>query len=540
MSRTPLFRRMLETLRTAASPAPAREAVDAAQERASLPRRSALQLGGAAAAMIFTPRLLTACASPTDGGPLGASSLAVKKANASVGIVGAGIAGLACATELKRAGVVATIHEASTRAGGRIFSSMNDPLWGQAFERGGEFIDTPHKTMLGYARQLGLDLEDVAKPKRETFYYLRGQRVAESTLVDEYRVLVGAMHDDLQNVGSPSADTSTPAERDLDNTSLAQYLTTRGAAPNIKALLEVAYAIEYGLEPSKQTCLAFLLFAKASRQSKLRLFGNSSDERYHVVGGNQQITNGLAAALSGQLRYGRKLVAVKKLSDGRIQLTLKEGSSTVTATHDAVVLTLPFHLLRDVQLDASLALPSWKKNAINQTVYGNNSKLMIGFDGRPWIEAGGNGTVYSDLPYLQSCWETSPSTATTTRAILTDYTGGPPSVSLSQSSVQGDVDRFLTNLDKALPGAKARARKDGSGKYVCHLEHWPSNPLSKGAYTANALGYFSNISGNEGKPVGNLYFGGETTDSFDSWQGFMEGGALSGLRTASEVLGDFT
>jgi monoamine oxidase len=38
--------------------------------------------------------------------------------------------------------------------------------------------------------------------------------------------------------------------------------------------------------------------------------------------------------------------------------------------------------------------------------------------------------------------------------------------------------------------------------------------------------------------VGNLYFGGEMTDSFYSWQGFMEGGALSGLRAAAEILRD--
>ena len=44
------------------------------------------------------------------------------------------------------------------------------------------------------------------------------------------------------------------------------------------------------------------------------------------------------------------------------------------------------------------------------------------------------------------------------------------------------------------------------------------------------------IAGNEPKPVGNLFFAGEHTDSFYEWQGFMEGGALSGLRAAAEVL----
>ena len=34
----------------------------------------------------------------------------------------------------------------------------------------------------------------------------------------------------------------------------------------------------------------------------------------------------------------------------------------------------------------------------------------------------------------------------------------------------------------------------------------------------------------------NLFFAGETTDSFYEWQGFMEGGANSGIRAANELL----
>lgn len=539
MARTPLFNKLLDTLRTSASRAPAEEAVEAAREH-SVGRRNLLRMGGVAAAALAAPRLLTACAAPVGTEErLGTSDYALRSVNANIGIVGAGIAGLACATELKRAGVNATIHEAADRVGGRIFSMMNNPAWlGQSFERGGELIDTPHKTMLGYARELGLEVEDITKPARETFYQFGGKRVAESVMVEEYRVLVESMKDDLRRIGAPTADSFTPADREFDRMSFREWLDRRNAPANIKALLDVAYTVEYGVETDRMSSLAFLLFAKASKQSKLRLWGNFSDERYHVVGGNQQIPIGLAARLPGQIKLGRKLLAVKKLSDGRIQLTFNESGRTVTATHDAVVLTLPFHLLRDIQLDASLGLPAWKKNAINLAVSGNNAKLMIGFAGQPWVEQGGNGAAYSDMPYLQTAWETSPGAANGSRAILTDYTGGTLSTTLSPSRVQADCDRFLGNYDVVVPGSKARARRDSSGKYVCHLEHWPSNPLSKGAYTANAPGYFTTIAGNEGKPVGNLYFGGEMTDSFYSWQGFMEGGALSGLRAAAEIMRD--
>jgi monoamine oxidase len=517
------------------------------RERARVGRRKVLEMAGAAAVAIAAPRALAGCAAPSGEGerPAGGARASLRAVNADIGIVGAGIAGIACAYELKRSGVVATIHEASNRIGGRMFSMggafpSNGLDWmGQTIERGGELIDTPHKTIQGYAKELGLRLEDVTKPARETFYMFDGQRIPESTMVDEYRALVDGMRDDLRQIGAPTAQSFTPYERTLDNMSLAQWLDTRNAGANIKKLLTVAYCIEYGVEADKMSCLAFLLFAKASRQSKIRLWGNFSDERYHTIGGNQQIPEGLAARLPGQLRMGRKLLAAKKLSDGRIELTFDEGGKTVTARHDAVVLAIPFHLLRGVELDASLALPAWKRQAIANVIYGNNAKLMVGFVGRPWVEQGSNGAAYTDLPYLQTTWETDPVKATSKNAVITDYTGGALSRSLSPSRVQSNCDDFLGNFDAVYPGAKARARRDSRGRYVCHLEHWPSNPLTQGAYTANQPGYFTTIAGYEAPPVGNLYFAGETTDSFYSWQGFMEGGALSGVRVAAEINRDF-
>lgn len=533
MGRTPLFRRLLQTIRKSDSK-PAVNVRDG-----GMSRRSMLRASGVAMAAAATPGFLAACASDTGTETVGSQSGALRQVRANVGIVGAGIAGLSCAYELRRAGCTATVYEGGSRIGGRIWSDSDSKWLGQTIERGGELIDTPHKTMINYARELGLTLESVIKPARETFYRFRGQMIPESTMVDEYRVLVDAMRDELRALGTPTADASTPADRALDNTSLAEWLDRRGAPTNIKALLNVAYAIEYGIDSGAMSSLAFLLFAKASRQSKMRLWGNSSDERYHVVGGNQQIPLGLAARMPGQVQFDRKLVRARKLSDGRVELTFKQGTSTIAVKHDAVVFALPYHLLRDVELDASLGLPAWKLDSIARFVCGDNAKLMIGFTGRPWIDRGGNGAAYSDLPYLQTSWETNPSLANATRGVITDYTGAALARSLVPSGTQQHCERFLTNYETVIAGTKARARRDTSGEYVCSLEHWPSNPLSKGAYSANQPGYFTTIEGNPGKRVNNLYFAGEMTDSFYSWQGFMEGGALSGLRCAGELGDDF-
>ena len=475
--------------------------------------------------------------------PFGRALAAPRTPSVDVAIVGAGLAGLACGDELRRRGVRATIYEASNRTGGRCFSlggAFPGPVDfpGQVVERGGEFIDTAHKAMIGYAHEFGLILEDVAKGHEDVFYYFFGQHHSESEVVDELREFIDAMRDDLRTVGSPTADRFTPSDAVLDRTSLKEYLETRGAGNLIKAVIDVAYTIEYGREIDRQSCLNFLFFIHADRRSKFTPFG-VSDERYHVIGGNQQIPAGLAARLGGQIRYGMTLQRARKTPAGRVELTFRHGSSTVSVTHDAVVFAIPFSVLRDVQLDAGLGLPAWKLFAIQNLAYGTNAKMMLGFNGPIWRALGSNGQSFSDLANHQNTWETNPIRATPAHAVLTDYSGGDRGAQLDPGHVQTEALRFLGDLDKVYPGALAAATRDVKGDVLVHLEHWPSNPLTKGAYTCNQPGYFTTIADNEQKPVGNLFFAGEHTSSFYDSQGFMEGGVTSGFRAAAEILKAF-
>ena len=459
---------------------------------------------------------------------------APRPGNARVAIVGAGLAGLACADALKAKGVLATVFEASNRVGGRCFS-LRGFFPGQVAERGGEFIDTGHTTMRGYANRFGLALEDVTKGPGEVFYFVDGSLHSEETVVDEYRELVPAMRADLQtSSGAPTADDHTEGDIVLDFTTLEEWLATRGPGSIIAGVIEAAYIGEYGREVAEQSCLNFLLFAHADRRAKFAPFGVFSDERFHVVDGNDAIATGLAAGLPGQIELGKTLVAAAKDSAGDIVLTFEDSEGTF----DAVVFAIPFTTLREVDLHPSLGLPESKIQAIENLVYGTNAKVIVGFDGRPWEALGGDGQSYAHgLPNLIGTWETNPSRATMTRAVLTDYTGGRLGETLNPMNAEVEAERFLRDLDHVYAGASASATRR-QGKPVADLFHWPSFPLALGSYTCTHPGYFTTIAGNEGKAVGNLYFAGEHTNSFYVWQGFMEGAALSGLDAAAQLLTD--
>lgn len=469
---------------------------------------------------------------------------ATPRVNASVGIVGAGLAGLSAADALVAAGIAATIYEGRDRIGGRQWSmggAFQGPVMfpGQVVERGGELIDTTHITMKGYAKQLGLKLEDVTKEwlPGEVSYFFEGTHVAEAEIVDHLRVLVDALRPTMASLSNYVAWNSySEFDARLDRMTLRQLLEDHGASPLLTRVIDTVYTIEYGREIDRQSSLALLFFMHIDKRSRFQPFGVFSDERYHVLGGNEQIAQGLAARLPGRIDLGMRLVAARALSDGRIQLTFDRAGSTVTAVHDAVVLTLPYSTLRLVELHRSLGIPDWQRQVINRFDYAQNTKVNVGFSSRVWGEYGSEGASYSDLPNHQCTWEPNPKAATPGNAVLLDYSGGQRAERLDPSRVDVEAQRWLTDLDRIWPGAAAAAKRTAGGKLLAHMQHWPSDPFSLGSYTSNPPGYFTQWEGRVGSPVGNLFFAGEHTDSFFEWQGFMEGACNSGIRAATELL----
>ena len=464
-----------------------------------------------------------------------ASPIRALAAAPRVAVVGAGLAGLACADRLQAKGIGAVVYEASPRLGGRCFSNRT-LVNGMACENGGELIDTGHKTMLGFANRFGLALESYVKKRGHESYWFFGRSWTEAAVVEQFRTVVAAMQADLRAIsGSATAFDHNDADLRFDRTDLASYFASRTAAlPLVEAVLNEAYLAEYGLETWQQSTLNFLGFMRLNKQSKFEPFG-VSDERFHLVDGNDAIARGLQQAIRGPIVSGAKLTRLARLASGRYQLYFDGAASAETA--DAVVLALPFSVLREVDLDASLALSPGKRQAIATLGYGANAKTMVAFDGRPWAEQhGSGGGAYSDLPNLQATWESNRGRAVRS-GIITDYASGDRGAALRVNQLQAQVGAFLTDFDVVLPGVKARALTK-NGKYVAHLESWPSNPSTRGSYTCYTPGQFTTVAGLEAEAAGPLKFAGEHTDSFYSWQGFMEGACLSGIRAANEILAD--
>ena len=122
------------------------------------------------------------------------------------------MAGLTAADRLESAGVIPVIYEANDRLGGRVWS-VDGFADGLVAEAGGEMIDNQHKTMIAYANQLDLELEDYEKTPGDTGFDFFDGLADEADLVDEYCELASAMREDLKGVSAPHERHRRPRRR---------------------------------------------------------------------------------------------------------------------------------------------------------------------------------------------------------------------------------------------------------------------------------------------------------------------------------------
>lgn len=446
-----------------------------------------------------------------------------------VAIVGAGIAGLTCAWRLRQAGVGVALYEAQERVGGRMFSLRDHFADGQVCELGGELIDTGHARIRALAAELGLALDDLAADPTAAFgdlWFHGGRRYSEHEILREFAPLAQAIARDAATLPDEEITYAAPGGTEaLDRESMTQWLDRNGASGWLRALVEVAYTTEMGLECGEQSALNFLTFIDPGTDA-FRIFGES-DERYHVRGGNDRIPQALATKLDDAITTGAVFEALRTDASGAYVLSFRRGAASFERRARRVVLALPFTTLRDVRLE--LDLPAAKRRAIAGLGYGTNAKLMIGFEERVWrTRHASGGSTYSDLP-LQTTWETSRMQAGA-GGILTNFVGGRHGVEIGSGTPKAQADAAAMQLEAIWPGIAAARGGAREARF-----HWPTHAWTKGSYACFAPGQWTTIRGAIGEAVGHLHFAGEHC-AFDN-QGFMEGGVETGEWAAQAILG---
>jgi monoamine oxidase len=484
-----------------------------------LSRRKFLKDSMKTAAAIAVAGMYQSCSSTT------------KKEQPSVAIIGAGIAGLHAAYILQQAGYTSYIYEGSPRIGGRIMSvndMMGPGLW---TEMGGEFIDSDHEDMLALVKHFNLptiDRHETSELQLEEFaYYFDGQHYHLKDILKALHPFAEQIKKDIDSLSDEiSYKKFSEDDKRLDNLSIMQYVDELGIKGWFRSFIYNSYTAEYGMEATEQSAISFLSVFDPGDDKEYKLYGES-DERFSVSGGNLKICEALANELQDYILPNHFLTSIERENDKSYRLNFKiTGGGQITATADIVLITIPFSVLREV--DLRVPLPDWKMKTIQHLGYGSNSKLFIGLDERIWRNQGYTGYAFSDNGMMNGYDHTQMQHENKGKGGYTIFPGGKAGIELGNMDIRDARDKYVAALNGVFPGAAEQFNNN------IQMWNWPGYSFSKASYVSYKVGQYTTMAGSEFEPIGNLYFAGEHCSY--NFQGFMNGGAETGRKAAQLII----
>jgi monoamine oxidase len=416
--------------------------------------------------------------------------------------------------------------------GGRCWSERSAFADGQVAERGGELIDTTHEDIRALAHEFGLPLDDLleAEPAgSQALAFFDGSAYTTADVNRDFAEVLPLLAVDAKVLGDdlPTYRKHTAGQRELDRMSANQWIASRvagGAQSRFGRLLVNAYGEELGGDPDEISAITIVSLLVGSPTDRFSPY-EESDQRFHIRGGNDQLVTRLAAAVDGQIATGSRLIGVARRPDGRYRLTILRDAAEHEEIADRVILTLPFPLLRVVDLKRA-GFGARKLRSINELGMGRNTKLQLQFAERFWLRENCNGE-YRLKGTFQTTWDVTraqPGTA----GILNFFSGGAAAVTAGQGDLNERARESLRELARFSPGIEPH----WNGRVIRNA--WDRNPWSLGSYALLKPGQYTSFYGVEGEREGNVFFAGEHT-SIES-QGYLNGAVETGKRAAGEVL----
>ena len=299
-------------------------------------------------------------------------------AGKSIVILGAGISGMAAAWELSKAGYHCTILEATGRAGGRSFTARGGDVLEETDSRqqvdfGGEAhlyanmgparIPYHHRTILGYCKEFGVDLEVFTNDNRAALFHNRdrfgGEPVPGRRVMTDLRGYIAEL---LAKAVNGNALDSELSGEDKERV-LAMLRAYGGLNPDhlYKGSNRGGYRgerINTGLEAGEvNDPLDFSeLLESDFWQYKLHYsqFLNSNPTLMQPAGGMDAIAKAFEQRVGSIIRYGSVVTEIRKTPDGaRIVYRNTRTDAAEAVDADFAICTIPASVLKDVPNDFS-------------------------------------------------------------------------------------------------------------------------------------------------------------------------------------------
>jgi monoamine oxidase len=423
-------------------------------------KKSAFTAGG----IYFLPQFLMSCKKESPFEDL--------KFNGTVGIVGAGAAGLYAAYLLKKSGIPVEVFEATDRIGGRIRTLENFADF--PIDLGAEEIHGERSLWYDAVREaapefITADLEDI--------YYFNGVKYTGSEFENS------AEYAQISELIDAIADYSGS-----DISALA-YANVQQLPENLIPFFNAWVGNENGTDISR---IGMAGLAQAEREwtaGEENLMMRNRD--MHSV-----LTQVFATAIPN-VRLNTPITNIN-YEGGKVILTDNQGN---TYSKDRVIVTSSVKVLFDQVIEFVPSLPSLHLQAISNIGMGAGFKLILKFQEPFWPE--NTGSIYIPGP-VPEFWATGDGGRSSANNILTAFVHGEYAEELL-SSPNNMIDNILEQLDECFGNNVA------SNRYLSnHLMNWSAEPYIRGTYSYPIPGTSNDARALLSEPVNDkIYFAGE-------------------------------
>lgn len=407
-------------------------------------------------------------------------------------VLGAGIAGLACARMLAEAGRHVLVLEASNRVGGRIRTERQD---GVPVELGAEFVHGRPPELWALIEEAGLTTYE----KTGSLLTAQdGHLQATDREEDEDDPLEG-----LKNFAEPDC-------------SFLEYLDRLGLEGDQRAEA-IGYAEGYNTaDASEVSVLALARQQRAEDEIE-------GDRLWKVAEGYDRLPEYVYERLLAAGGEVRLRMTVDAVAWERGRVTVTAGGREFTARQCVIALPLGVLQAGTVQISPE---PGEVLRAAKHMRMGQVFRMSLVFGERLWPEEMSFLFTRDRMPPV---WWTSDPGGT---SVLTAWAGGPRATELLRLNEAEQVEAVCGSLAAALALQASEVRKALTG---VHVFDWQRDPLSRGAYSWVPVGGLE-ASAAMSQPVEDtLFFAGEHTDLTGHW-GTVHAALGSGLRVAQQLL----
>src|SRR5580704_7361179 len=396
-------------------------------EATRMRRRDLLALIGTAAGGAVMYRAMTSlslAAESTYGGPI---RLEGDPKGASVLILGAGLAGMAAAYELRKAGYRVQVLEYNNRAGGRCWSLRGGDTYtelGGATQRcefdaglylnpGPWRIPYHHYAILDYCRRFGVTLEPFIQLNHNAYLHSANAFDGKPQRIRDIKAdFDGGVAELLAKATKKGAldDAVSTEDREI----LLEALRSLGALDKDlryragdNSAAHRGYAKHsgggLGAEPiaGEPIGLHDILTSRLWRGLQSFLLYDFQTTMFQPVGGMGRIGEAFARQIPDRIRHGAKVVAIRQNETG-VTVDFEDltaGGTVREVRADWCVCTLPLGILSQIPINVSAPM----KAAIDAVPYASAVKFGLQFSRRFWEEDEHifGGITYTDLPIRQ-------------------------------------------------------------------------------------------------------------------------------------------